>query len=166
MHLVRRSNGTYHFRLVLPDSLQRALGKQEVHHSLKTRKKRIATTRANKLYKSYMDMKKDTTLNDFLVELADGTKVTIKHDDPDEERKHLQAVLRAKEARSGKLDDFLKPSLSELIDEYLTSTADEVTHRTQTDRIRALGMYKADQICNQKYLQWLQGLLPFQATTR
>lgn len=148
MRLVRRSNGIYHFRLILPQVLKRALGKREVHHSLKTRKKRIATTRANKLYKSYMDMIKDDTLHDFLVELANGTKVTIKHDDPEEERKHLQAVLdrNTPGQRRRKLNDFLKSSLSELIDEYLTSTADEVTHRTQKERIRALGMYEADQI--------------------
>lgn len=144
MRLVRRSNGIYHFRLILPQVLKRALGKREVHHSLKTRKKRIATTRANKLYKSYMDMIKDDTLHDFLVELANGTKVTIKHDDPEEERKHLQAVLdrNTPGQRRRKLNDFLKSSLSELIDEYLTSTADEVTHRTQKERIRALGMYE------------------------
>ncbi len=137
-HLVRRSNGTFHFRLVLPASLSRSLGKKEVHHSLKTKKKRVAIPRANQLYRTYMDMKKEeeALFYNIYLKLADGTKVEIDHETPEQELKTAQALLS-----TGSSPSAIGMDLTDLIDAYLTDTKNGVTPRTQTERRGALSAF-------------------------
>ncbi len=137
MYLVRRSNGTYHFRLVLSRTLQAALGKKEIHHSLKTRKKRVAAARAKELYHKYMSL---NAFKNILVQLPDGTTVDIDHGDTAEDRKTAESLLGSRVGVSA--TTMQQGDLQGLVDAYLEDIhTTVVTSRTVTETKGALRAY-------------------------
>ncbi len=144
-HLVLR-NDIYHFRFTLPKSLQKVLGKKEVHHTLKTKKRRLAIPRARALHTIYMEKKnkeEDASLKNIYLQLANGTSINIRHDDPEEERKSLKTVLEASGSSQVQVcETKTQVDLSEQMKLYLNDTAPDVTHRTLTEKQGAFEVFQ------------------------
>jgi integrase len=131
MHLIKSPSGILHFRIRIPKKAQRYFqGRTEIKRSLMTKKKRIAQPIANKLYESHKN-----ALRNILLELADGTKVTIDQETPEIEMKTAAGILSASPTNT------VIDNLPDLVEQYLNDTKASVTNKTQTAREGALIAY-------------------------
>jgi hypothetical protein len=131
MHLIKSPSGILHFRIRIPKKAQRYFqGRTEIKRSLMTKKKRIAQPIANKLYESHKN-----ALRNILLELADGTKVTIDQETPEIEMKTAAGILSASPTNT------VIENLPDLVEQYLNDTKASVTAKTQTAREGALIAY-------------------------
>ena len=164
MYLLLR-NKVYHFRIKVPRKLIPVYSVPEIKRSLRTTNKRDAQKLAYQLAEKYM-----VEWKLILLDLLDGSKITIDHDSPEEERKTLKTYLEANKV--GTLSGGSPEKLSQVVAEYLSERKKEGSVREKTlsemtsalalllDLIGDISMFSIGYATGREYQKLLSNLPP------